>query len=248
MRTGARPAAPPVVPPVPPKWEYAFGLKCAKLRRVTPDSLLVILAGALGLALGVPLALLAERMLQSPRRLGWRTRATAGVSAAALFVFLTGQFGFSPQLAPFLIFATASVVLCIVDLVEKRLPNVIVLPTTAVVLVSLALAAVVDDHLEALFGALLGGTVFFSVYLVLVLVSPNGIGMGDVKLSVMIGLALGYLGWSTVLLGLFAGFLVGGIISLLALAVRKVTLGSSIPFGPSMLLGAFIAILLPTWL
>jgi leader peptidase (prepilin peptidase)/N-methyltransferase len=61
----------------------------------------------------------------------------------------------------------------------------------------------------------------------------------------VIGLGLGYLGWNTWLVGLLAGFLVGSAVSLVALSLRKVSLRGSLPFGPSMLAGAFIAILLP---
>ncbi|MDB5621396.1 MAG: prepilin peptidase, partial [Tardiphaga sp.] len=78
----------------------------------------------------------------------------------------------------------------------------------------------------------------------LALISPAGIGMGDVKLSALLGLALGYLGFFPRLIGGTAGFVVGGLVSLIALLARRVTLRSSIPFGPAMLVGAFVGLLL----
>ena len=68
-------------------------------------------------------------------------------------------------------------------------------------------------------------------------------GMGDVKLALVIGLLLGWFGLNAWLIGLLAAFIVGGVIALVALALRRVTLRGSIPFGPSMLAGALIALL-----
>jgi leader peptidase (prepilin peptidase)/N-methyltransferase len=205
-----------------------------------------ILAGIAGLGLGVPLTLLSQRMLRLPRQLGWKTRIAAGVALAALFAGVTLAFGLGPELPAYLLLAAASVVLSIVDLVERRLPNAVVLPTAAIVAVALLFAATVGNDWPALLGALLGAVALFAAYLALALISPSGIGMGDVKLAAVIGLSLGYLGWNSWLVGLLAGFLVGSVVSLIALALRKVTLRGSLPFGPSMLVGAFIAILLTT--
>ena len=205
-----------------------------------------IIAGLVGLGLGVPLTALAQRLLRTRVTLGWRVRLAAGVATAAMFVLLVLGFGLSPELPAYLVLAAASVVLSIVDLVEKRLPNTLVLGT-AVTLAALLVAAAGDgDDWGAALGALLGAVALFGVYLALALLSPSGIGMGDVKLAAVIGLALGYLGWGTWLIGLVAGFLVGSAASLVALALRRVTLRGSLPFGPSMLAGAYIAILLFT--
>ena len=69
-------------------------------------------------------------------------------------------------------------------------------------------------------------------------------GMGDVKLALLIGLLLGWFGLTAWLIGLLAAFVVGGVVAIVALALRSVTLRGSIPFGPSMLAGALIALLL----
>jgi leader peptidase (prepilin peptidase)/N-methyltransferase len=60
----------------------------------------------------------------------------------------------------------------------------------------------------------------------------------------VIGLLLGWFGLNAWLIGLLAAFIVGGLIAIVALVLRRVTLRGSIPFGPSMLVGAFIALLL----
>ncbi|MEO6199566.1 MAG: prepilin peptidase [Cryobacterium sp.] len=203
-----------------------------------------VLAGVVGLALGAPLTLLAQRLLRTRVRLGWAVSLAAGASAATLFVFLTIGFGLSPELPPYLMLAAASVVLSIVDLAEKRLPNTLVLGTMVLLAALLLVAAALGHNWGAALGALLGGAAFFGVYLVLALLSPGAVGMGDVKLAAVIGLGLGYLGWSAWLVGLVAGFFVGSAVSLLALGLRRVTLHGSLPFGPSMLAGAYVAILL----
>ena len=85
------------------------------------------------------------------------------------------------------------------------------------------------------------------LYFVLALISPKGMGMGDVKFAAPLGLALGWFGWNVWVVGLAAGFIIGGVVSLIALLLRRVTLRGSIPFGPSMLAGALVAILVFAW-
>ena len=83
----------------------------------------------------------------------------------------------------------------------------------------------------------------FLFYFVLAVISPAGMGMGDVKFAAPLGLVLGWFGWNVWLVGLVAGFIIGGVVSLIALALRRVTIRGSLPFGPSMLAGAIVAIL-----
>ena len=88
-----------------------------------------------------------------------------------------------------------------------------------------------------------GGVVMFTVYFLLALISPSAMGMGDVKLAALVGLVLGWFGLAVWLIGLLAAFVVGGVIAIIALVLRRVTLRGSIPFGPSMLVGALAAVL-----
>jgi leader peptidase (prepilin peptidase)/N-methyltransferase len=79
---------------------------------------------------------------------------------------------------------------------------------------------------------------------VLALISPRSLGMGDVKLAGLLGLFLGWLGWDAVVLGAAAGFIVQAVVALLLLAGRRIGLRGELPFGPSMLVGAALAIFL----
>ena len=90
--------------------------------------------------------------------------------------------------------------------------------------------------------ALIGAVVLGAFYLLLALVWAGGMGGGDIKLAVLIGLTLGWLGWPQLIVGAFAAFFVGGIISIVLLALHKVKLRGGIPFGPSMVIGAWIGI------
>jgi len=204
---------------------------------------LAVGAGLVGACLGVPLARAAERVLRTRRRVSPLVPGAAVVATGALFAVVSTVFSWSGELLAYLVFAAVAVVLSIVDLAEKRLPNAIVHPSLVLFPVLLLVVAAASGAWASLLGAVLGAAALFVIYFVLALISPAGIGMGDVKLAALVGLMLGYLGWAPLLVGAIAGFLVGAVVSLIALATRKATLRSSLPFGPSMLAGAFLAIL-----
>jgi leader peptidase (prepilin peptidase)/N-methyltransferase len=69
-------------------------------------------------------------------------------------------------------------------------------------------------------------------------------GFGDVKLAGLLGLYLGWLGWSPVLVGTFTGFLLGGVAGMALLLARRADRRTGIPFGPAMLAGALLALFL----
>jgi leader peptidase (prepilin peptidase)/N-methyltransferase len=91
--------------------------------------------------------------------------------------------------------------------------------------------------------AWLAALALFAFYLLLVVIYPKGMGLGDVKLAGVLGLVLGWLGWPEVLLGWFLGFLLGAVVGVSLMALRRAGRKSKIPFGPFMLLGALLAIL-----
>ena len=106
----------------------------------------------------------------------------------------------------------------------------------------LALASLLTGDRMRMVHALIGAVVLGAFYLLLALVWAGGMGGGDIKLAVLIGLTLGWLGWPQLVVGAFAAFFVGGIISIVLLALHKVKLRGGIPFGPSMVIGAWIGI------
>jgi prepilin signal peptidase PulO-like enzyme (type II secretory pathway) len=154
---------------------------------------------------------------------------------AVALVFVVLPFGATAVVGAFL--AAVLVVLSAVDIERGIIPNRIVLPATAIMLL-FRLAFFPSHAPEWLLGTLLGGAVLFLPHLF----SPASLGMGDVKLAMLIGAALG---WGVVL-ALPVGFVCVfpaalAVIARGGLAARKTT----IPFGPFMALGALIILFTP---
>jgi leader peptidase (prepilin peptidase)/N-methyltransferase len=139
-------------------------------------------------------------------------------------------------------FALLSLVLAVVDVRTHRLPDRLVLPAYPALLVLLAVASALRASWSELGRALVAGAVVFAFFLLLRLAQPGGMGGGDVKLAGLIGIVLGYAGWAGVVVGLFAAFLLGGAYSVLLIVRRRADRRTAIPFGPWMLLGAWVGI------
>lgn len=146
------------------------------------------------------------------------------------------------ELVAFLTLTSVSIALALIDLDTKRLPNLIVLPALIAGVLLLATAAILRANTEALIGAAIGGAGLFALYLLLAVVSRGGMGMGDVKLAALLGLYLGFLGWGSLLVGAFAAFVLGGLFGVLLLTIRKAGRKTAIPFGPWMILGAWLGV------
>jgi len=135
------------------------------------------------------------------------------------------------------------VALAAIDLSVQRLPDQLTLPAYPVMIVLLAIAALIGHTPGALGRALLGGLLLGGTYLALALMRPGGMGGGDVKLAGLAGIALGWLGWPTLIFGAALGFILCGAVSLALIAVRRLSMQSMISFGPFMLAGALLATL-----
>ncbi len=165
------------------------------------------------------------------------------VVTAALFALMTWRIGLAWELPAFLYLSAIAVALALIDLDVRRLPDAIVLPSYAVLTALLLLPAVVEGRWDDLLRAGLGGLVLFGIYFLLVLVNPRGMGLGDVKLAGVLGLALGWIGWGALAVGAFLGFLLGGLFGGVLMLLRRAGRKSAIPFGPFMLAGALISVL-----
>lgn len=154
--------------------------------------------------------------------------------------------GWSWTLLPLLYLAAISIALALIDLDVRRLPDVIVLPSYAVLPLLLVPDALATLEWWPLVRALIGGVALFLFYDVLALVYPRqgGMGGGDIKLAGVLGIALAWVGWGPLVVGTFAGFLLGGVYSLIIVVLGRAGMRSSIPFGPFMLAGAWIGLVL----
>ncbi|WP_435772023.1 prepilin peptidase [Nocardioides sp. SYSU DS0651] len=159
---------------------------------------------------------------------------------ALLFVLTAARFAGEPWLLPaYLAFAAVGVVLAVIDLDVRRLPNVIVLPSYGLLGGLLAL----DADGPSLVRAGIGAAALFACFLAVALAVPGGMGFGDVKLAGLVGGMTAYLSWGTLLVGAFLGFLLGALAGVLLIAGRRAGRRSALPFGPFMILGAWAAIL-----
>ena len=142
----------------------------------------------------------------------------------------------------FLYLAAISIALALIDLDTHKLPNAIVLPAYGVGLVLLGGASIVASDGESIIRGVIGMAAMFIAYLVMALIYPGGMGFGDVKLAGVLGLFLGWLGLGPLFVGAFAAFFLGGIFALVLVLFRKAGRKTGIPFGPWMLVGAWVGV------
>ena len=174
------------------------------------------------------------------RRIDWRT-PVAVVAGAAALGGVTVRF---PELSHALVFGAylvALVLLLATDLDQRLLPDVITLPAIPIALAVVLLGA---DPLVGPSDLPITITIAIAVPLLLALVAiPFGagaIGMGDLKLLVSVGILVGPLRLVT---GVVYGALLAGLVIVVLLVARRITLKTYIPFGPFLIFGAMWAIL-----
>lgn len=194
---------------------------------------------AIGL-LGTLVGMLTERLIaRTLPRLGGlpeiRTRITTAALTGVLCAGLALRFGMDWSLPAFLVLGVLGVPLARIDLAHHLLPNPLVLALLVAGLALFAAGSTATGGWAELLRAAAGAAILFVVYLILAIISPNGIGMGDVKLAAPVGLYLGYLGWSQLFYGGALGFVVGGIFSFVLIRLNRAEKTSEVAFGPSML-------------
>lgn len=185
--------------------------------------------------------------------------ATSVVFAGVTALVLNGTISANPIAMPavgwapvtltalaFLYLAAISIALILIDLEHHRLPNAIVVPSYLVGGLLLSGASLTAGDLDSLVRAGIGMAVLFGLYLAVALIRPGGMGLGDVKLAGVLGLHLAWCGWGALAVGAFAAFLLGGLYSIALLVTRRADRKTAIPFGPWMIVGAWIGITLGT--
>src|SRR5581483_9317413 len=160
--------------------------------------------------------------------IGWRGRCrTCGVRlgppafsvelvAAAVLALVATLIHDPLPLLAFGWIAAIGVVLAFVDIAVHRLPDRL---TFAAFGGAVPLLALTD--LARTGRALLAALALAAVYLLLVLASPGGMGLGDAKLALCLGLALGWVGWVALIYGAAAGFLLSGLFAGVLLILRR---------------------------
>jgi leader peptidase (prepilin peptidase) / N-methyltransferase len=170
--------------------------------------------------------------------LAWtRARPLGSTLAAGLAAAALARYGLSAAGLIAAFTCGVLVVLSVIDFESHRLPNNIVLPSAAIVLVARLASA---EHWQAWLGA---GLAAFAFFLVFALIYPAGLGMGDVKLALVLGFALG----GAVLPALVVGTLAGGAAGIVLLVRNGAEARRrAIPFGPFLAFGAIAVLLIST--
>ncbi len=165
------------------------------------------------------------------------------LASAGLWVAMALRFGWSWELPAYLVLVSALLALALIDLDTFLLPNKIVYPLAYALVVLFGLAALIGGTGDDFVRALLGGAAAFTFFGIVHLISPRGMGFGDVKLSFSLGVALGWISWGSVFLGLFLGFFLGAVVGIALIATRIKSRRDHVPFGPFLAAGTVIAIL-----
>lgn len=151
-------------------------------------------------------------------------------------------------LPAYLYLAAVGIALAMIDIDVKRLPDAIVLPSYPVVAILLTIAALGAGDWWPLARAAIGAVAMFTFYFALAFAYPAGMGFGDVKLAGVLGGLMGYLSWSALILSTFGAFLLGAIVGVALIAVRRGGRKTAIPFGPFMIAAALITLFAGGWL
>jgi leader peptidase (prepilin peptidase) / N-methyltransferase len=160
------------------------------------------------------------------------------VFTAVLFGLVAWWTGPAWHLPAYLYLAAIAVALTAIDLDVRRLPDAIVLPAYPVAGVLLLGASVLEGDGGSALRALAGAAGLLALYVTLALLHPGGMGLGDVKLSGVLGAYLAWAGWAELAVGGFLGFLLGGLVGAALMALGRAGRRTRVPFGPFMLAGA----------
>lgn len=164
----------------------------------------------------------------------------AGTSAAfAGMALLVGQ---SWTLPAYWVATAVAIALTLVDIDHRRIPNAILFPGLAAAWVLLIPGALADGDPWSLARAAGGAAAYFGLLLLIAVAARGGFGFGDVKLALLLGTFLGHCSWEALVVGVFGGFLVGGLIGAGLLVMRRLGRKDAMPFGPAMVIGAALAL------
>ncbi|MPZ87408.1 MAG: prepilin peptidase [Nitriliruptorales bacterium] len=179
---------------------------------------------------------------QDPGRASRADLLIAVVTGIA-FALVGARVGWSWALPAFLLFTWTLLVIAVIDVNTRKIPNRLTYPLTPALAGLLVAAALLGGEPWLSLRAVLGGLAAFAMLLLLAMINPRGMGMGDVKLAGFIGLGLGYLGWAHVVLGVFAGFLLASLVLTVAMLAGRRSRKDMVPFGPYLSAGALLALL-----
>lgn len=164
------------------------------------------------------------------------------LTTGALFALSAAKFEWSVETFVYAAFFWVLVVLTVIDLDHKLLPNRVVYPAFVVGWAGLVAAAIVDGTTDRLLDAAVGAGIFGGTFFLIALIAPRGMGFGDVKLAFVLGTFLGYVRIGLVPLGMFLAFLTGALAGVAVMLASGGSRKMQIPFGPFLALGTALAL------
>jgi leader peptidase (prepilin peptidase)/N-methyltransferase len=159
-----------------------------------------------------------------------------------LFAGCAARVGYDGILPALLVLMASLLALAAIDLELLILPKAIIYPSLAMLCVAVVVDASVTGQWHSLLIAASCAVGWFIFFFILNFVSPRSLGFGDVRLSPLLGLGLGWFGVRYVLLGFFAGNLVGAVVGLTLIAMKKMKRSQPVPYGVFLAVGVAIAI------
>lgn len=161
--------------------------------------------------------------------------------AAAVYNLLN----LSWALIPYAAFILLTAALALTDLDAMRIVDRLNLRGSGFSILGLGATSLLDRRFDDFLRGLAGGGAYFGGALLLfLLVRGNGFGAGDVKLAPLLGVFSAYLGWEVLGRGVLSTAIIGGVLALFALAFMAAKRNTELPYGPAMILGAWVAIAL----
>jgi leader peptidase (prepilin peptidase) / N-methyltransferase len=174
----------------------------------------------------------------------WRAESTGGLTTLAVLVIALGHLlGGNQWLLLDAVAAGFLVPLVLIDLRERRLPDRLTLAGAAILLALIGARAAISGDVAPVAGALAGAALMAGILLALHLASPRGMGFGDVKLGLLLGVLVGARSVALVLPVLLLAGLLGALVGVVQL-VRRRRRDVTLPFGPFLVAGAVLALVL----
>lgn len=169
------------------------------------------------------------------QKISWRyplVEFITGVLALLLF----GKFYLTLKFLVFFIFTAVLIVITFIDLDHQIIPDVLTLPGIPVFFLLAVFVVKEISWVEAVVGLIIGGGVLLAIAFAYELITKReGMGGGDIKLLAMIG---GFLGWKSLIFVLLFSSLLGAVVGVFAMVIKKQDMKYAIPFGPFLSMAA----------
>ena len=181
--------------------------------------------------------LLKGRCRHCKKKISWRYFWVELITAFTL-VFLWKKFGLSWQLPAYFAFASSLIVITFIDLDYMLIPDLITLPGVGL---GLLVGSLNTSFLESFGGIAVGGGLFLAIaYIGQIIIKREVLGLGDVKMMAMVGAFLGII---NTFITIFLASMIGSLIGIMLIVLKKKSRRDEIPFGPFLSLGALLTLI-----